>query len=331
MYDFDVLFLDTTSKRYYDRQVLEKSALGGTESSIIRIAEGLAGFGLKVVIVQSQVGYFPATMGQHAFFMHANDINQMTCKHFIQVRGITNSHFFPKAKKYVWLHDEVDDRLKTWNDTVDKYKMHVIGVSRWHLKDIQKYIHSFRTSFIYNPVPDEIYASPDLELKYDKNTFMWNFSAHKGLGNGLKVFKRIKERLPEANLIVTHPGYHDLDMTRMSMLPGVAVYGPMACKQLWGVVQSSLCVLYPSDYPETFCLNLAEANALGTPFLGYHRQVLKEVVSTNDQLIEDGNEDALVKRAIEWSTKGRPVVRGVDQYRISRVIFKWLQLLGTGL
>lgn len=329
MYDFDICFLDTTSRRYYDRQVLEKSALGGTESSLIRVAEGLAGFGLKVVVVQTQVSYFDPVMGQHCFFMHSDDLKNMTCKHFIQVRGIMNSHLFPKARKYVWLHDEVDDRLKDWNDTIDKYKMHVIGVSRWHLKDIQKYVHSFRTSYIYNPVPDEIYASQDQDIKYDKNTFIWNFSAHKGLGKGLEVFAKIKQRMPEANLIVTHPGYHDLDMTRMSMLPGVAVYGPMACKQLWGIVQSCLCVLYPSDYPETFCCNLAEANALGTPFLGYSRQVLKEVVSSNNQLVEDGNENALIERAIEWSKNERPKVRGVDQYRISRVVFKWIQLLGS--
>lgn len=329
MYNFDVLFLDTTSKRFYDRQVLEKSALGGTEASLIRVAESLAGFGLKVVIVQSQVNYFPAIMGQHCFFMHSDDLKNMTCKHFIQVRGIMNSHLFPKAKKYVWLHDEVDERLKDWNETIDKYKMSVIGVSRWHLKDVQKYVHSFRTSFIYNPVPDEIYASPDLELKYDPNTFIWNFSAHKGLGKGLEVFKRIKERLPQANLIITHPGYHDLDMTRLSTIPGVSVYGPMACRQLWGVVQSSLCVLYPSQFNETFCCNLAEANALGTPFLSYNRQVLKEVVSTSDQLVEDGNENALVERAVEWSTKGRPKVTGMEQFKISRVIFKWIQLLGS--
>lgn len=331
MYDFDCIFLDTCSKRYFDRQILEKSALGGTESSLIRVAEGLGGFGLKIAVVQSQVTYFEPTMGQFAFFMHSNDLPKMRCRNFIQIRGIMNSHLFPKAKKYVWLHDEVDERLKDWNDAIDKYKLHLIGVSRWHLRDIQKYVHSFRNSFIYNPVPDEIYAQPDLELKYDPNTFVWNFSAHKGLGKGLKVFAKIKAKLPDANLIVTHPGYHDLDMTRLSMLPGVAVYGPLACKQLWGIVQSSLCVLYPSDYNETFCCNLAEANALGAPFLSYNRQVLKEVVSSRDQLVEDGNEDALVDRAVEWSTKGRPKVLGMPQFKLSNVIFRWVQLLGGSL
>lgn len=325
--DFDVIFLDVTSKKYYDRQVLERQALGGTEASVVRVAEGLAGFGLRVAVVQSQVPFFDPVMGQHCFFMHSDALKDMTCKHLVQIRHVHNSQLFPKAKKYVWCHDEADEGLKTWNAIISKDKVKVIGVSKWHKKDIEKYILSSNIEYIYNPVPDEIYNN--LEVNYIPDNFVWAASPHKGLGKCIEVFKKIKERLPKANLIVAHPGYMNVDLIALQNVPGVSVCGPIPSKSLWNVIQSSLCVLYPSDYNETFCCILAESNALGTPFLGYNRQVLKEVVSSNDQLVEDGNEDAIIDRAVEWNTNGRPKIEGQDQFKLSNIIFKWIQTLAN--
>lgn len=267
-------------------------------------------------------------MGQFCFFLHAQDLINTTCKHFIQIRSTMNSHLFPKAKKYLWLHDEANEGLKEWNKDVDDNKLHVIGVSKWHKKDIEKYLLTSRIDYIYNPVPDEIYKPDDVELKYDPNAFIWAASPHKGLGKAIEVFKKLKERLPHANLLIAHPGYHDLDLTALQQIPGVAVYGPQPAATLWAALQSSLCVFYPVDYNETFCCIAAEANALGVPFLSYSRQVLKETVSSDDQLVEDGNEQAIVDKAVEWTKTGRPKVSGQEQFKLSRVIFKWLQLLG---
>lgn len=323
-YDFDILFLDTSSKKYYDLHTLENKPLGGTEASCVRIAEGLAGFGLKVAVVESLMPYFEPMTSKHAFYFHVDDLPKITCKHFIQMRGVLNSHLFPKAKKYLWLHDEADERIKDWNPVIDKYRIKIIGVSRWHQKDIQKYVLSSQVYKIYNPVPDEIYSNQPI---YNKNNFVWAASSHKGLKEALLVFEKIKQKLPKANLIICHPGYHSIESAEMQVLPGISVYGAIPCKTLWNIFQQSLCVFYPSQYNETFCCLLAEANALGVPFLGYNRQVLKEVVSSDDQLVEDGNKDAIVNQAVNWSEK-RPIVNGKEDFKLSKVIFKWLRLFG---
>lgn len=325
MWDFDILFLDTSSKKYYDYHVLEKEALGGTEATVVRIAEALAGFGLRVAVVHSQIPYFEPMTSKHAFYFHSDDLAKITCKHYVQIRGVKNSHLYPKAKKYVWLHDAADERLKEWNPIIGENKITVVGVSKFHRKEIKRFLFTHDVEYIYNPVQDEIYKPKDVELKYDPNTLVWAASPHKGLGKGLEIFKKIKQRLPDANLVIANPGYHNVDHVQLSAVPGVQVMGPQSCKTLWAVLQNSMCLYYPSQFDETFGLILAEANALGVPMLGYQHGVLNETVSSDDQLVEDGNEDLVLDRAVEW-TKTRPKVSGRDEFRLSRVIFRWINL-----
>lgn len=326
-HDFDILFLDVTSPRSYDAHTLERQPLGGTEATVIRVAEGLAGFGLRVAVVQSAGPRFDPTISKHAFYFHAEDLPQLTCKHFVQLRGVGNSHLYPKAKKYVWLHDTATDKMLDWNDTIHDKNITVIGVSQFHRKEIKKYVTTSNVEYIYNPVQDEIYKDPDLELTYDHTRFVWASSPHKGLKKALETFKRVRTALPDSQLVIANPGYLNLDKVELSSIPGVSVIGAMPCKSLWALLQQSLCLFYPSDFDETFGLVLAEANALGVPMLGYNRGVLKEVVSSQDQLVEDGNEDAIVERAVEW-TNSRPKIEGNQEFRLSSVIFRWVQLLG---
>ncbi len=324
--DFDVIFIDPVSSRYYDFHALEKQALGGTEATVVRVAEGLAGFGLKVAVVLTRPQYFEPMTSKHAFYFHLQDLPTLTCKHFIQLRSVEYSHLYRGSKKYVWLHDTADETLKNWNKIIHEHRLHIIGVSRFHKKDLQKYLTTSNIEYIYNPVPDEIYKPQDLELKYKPDLMVWAASPHKGLGKALETFRKIREKLPLMNLVIANPGYKQLDGAALNEIPGVSLMGPQNCRTLWSVMQQSLCVYYPSHYDETFGLILAEANALGVPMLGYNHGALKEVVSNTDQLVED--ESALVERCIEWHSGKRPKVEGREEFKLSRIVMKWIQLLG---
>jgi glycosyltransferase involved in cell wall biosynthesis len=325
----DAIFLDVTSKRYYDNHALEKEPMGGTEASVVRVAEGLAGFGLKVAVVQGQIPYFEPMTSKFAFYFHTDDLPKLRCKHFIQLRGIKNSHLFPNAKKYVWLHDAPDERIKAWDDVLWKAKTTIVCVSRWMKKEVQKYTTTHRVEYIYNPVPDEIYKPSDIELKYNSNNLIWAASPHKGLGKAIEVFNKAKSKLPKLQLIIANPGYLQLDTVALQNHPGVSMYGAVPCRSLWAALQNSLCVFYPSDYAETFCCILAEANALGVPMLGYNHGALKEVVSSDDQLVELNNEDALIDRLADWTAGNRPKIEGRREFELSRVVLKWIQLLAS--
>lgn len=325
---FDVIFLDDCTTKYYDRSTLEKKALGGTEASLIRVAEGLAALGLKVAVVECNVPYFAPTMGQHCFFLHVNDVSDTTCKHYIQLRGVSQPQMFPGAKRYTWLHDLADEKIKAWEDTLLKGNYQVIAVSRWHKNSIKEYLPNYeKITHIYNPVPDEIYVTAETPTSYDRNVLIWTSSPHKGLGKALEMFKTIRARNNRMQLIVCNPGYFNLDTNTLATIPGVSVYGSMACKNMWAVIQKTLCVFYPCQFDETFGLVAAEANALGTPIATYRKAALKEIVSSENQTVDTEDESGLIDKVINWSENGRPLTLGRDGFKHSEILMNWVKLL----
>lgn len=326
---FDIIFVDYCANKYYDRQTLEKQALGGTEATAIRIAEGLGSLGLKVAIVQSRVEYFEPTMGQHCFFLHSDDMPDLSCMHYVQMRENKNPQLFPKSKHYLWLHDVANNTETKYVATLKETNTQVIGVSRWHKRNIQDYMPGYNEiTYIHNPVEEHLYVGASEQPDYKKDLMIWTASPHKGLGHALEVFKDVRKSNPKMQLIVTNPGYHQIDVNKVITMPGVVLYGNMPCRPLWQLIKKCLCVFYPSDWPETFGLVAAEANALGVPLVTYRRGALKEIVSSDDQFVEVGDDAAVVRKVTKWNEEGRPRIVGKDEFKFSKVILKWVELLG---
>lgn len=336
---FDVLFLDCHSYKYYDRNTLEKEPLGGTEATVVRIAEGLASLGLKVAVVQSpspthDLKYFPPIIGQHCFFFHSNDIETLQCKHFVQLRSNQNGHLYPESKHYIWIHNPIEPGfdLKLKEDDL------VIGVSRWHRNQMRQVMPSIESqiTYVYNPVLEDLYNQNDLEAnsEYNPNLLIWTSSPHKGLGKALDFLKQIRIQNPKMELLVFNPGYLNLDVVNLSSIPGVHVYGAVSAAQVWRILRKGLCLFYPSTYPETMGLVVAEANALGVPVITFKNGALKEVVSSDQQMIEIQNTETsededqqLITKVLDWSKNGRPKVAGKDEFKFGTVLLEWVKLL----
>jgi glycosyltransferase involved in cell wall biosynthesis len=325
---FDVIFLDVTSAKYYDRITLEKEALGGTEASVIRVAEGLGELGLKVAVVEARIkDYFAPIIGQFAYFFHSDDIEKLSCKHYIQIRKNTNPQLFPGAKQYIWLHDvAVKGFEDLWLEDISKYDIQLVGVSRWHRNNIKEVTGLDNVKYIYNPVPHQIYVEPETKIDYNPHVITWLASPHKGLPKALELFKKIHVQNPKMQLIVFNPGYMKLNSEVLSVQAGISVYGSMPCKQVWSVVQKSLCVFYPTEYQETFGLIAAEANALGTPIVTSPIAGLKETVSSDQQFSDDP-----VATVLDWAKNGRPRVFGKEEFKQPNVVFDWVRLLAKDL
>ncbi len=325
---FDIIFLDQTAPKAYDRTTLEQHGLGGTEASVIRVAEGLGALGLTVAVIQTKNEPFETIYGQNCFYMHAENIPaNIECDHFVQIRGIAALGLFPKAKQYAWLHDLSDENMRSWLVKLRKYDVTLIGVSKWHKKDIEKYSDYHKVEYIYNPVPDEIYVKPGFKPQYDKNNMIWLSSPHKGLQQAIDIFKKIKQSAPLMNLLVFNPGYFPVNKEYIFSVPGIQFVGAMPARAVWPVLQKSMCVFYPGTIEETFGCIAAEANAVGTPVLCYDKGALPEVCSSKDQLIEDNNESKFIETILKWNSGERPVVYGNTEFRFTRVIKEWVRLL----
>jgi hypothetical protein len=160
-----ILFLDPCAPKPYDSLTLDTEAQGGTESTVTRIAEGLAARGHSVVVAQAcrkeetagRVHYVPLLDGASPFRPEI----------VIGLRKADwNWHLYPDAKRFIWLHDF------NQNELVSNYEKHLKGsgvklicVSRTHktivadalLKRLGR-VEGVTVSFIYNPIGDDLFG-----------------------------------------------------------------------------------------------------------------------------------------------------------------------------
>lgn len=324
---FDVTFLDVTAYKPYDGLTMATEPLGGTEASVIRIAEALAAFGLKVAVVE-HVLQEPSTYN-NVYYLPYEYLSQIDTHNFIILRGTHGLELFPKAKKFSWHHDVASAKLYEMRNKLLETETTVIAVSKWHKEQISRYLNDIENTdkvvlikTAYNPVPDQLYDLPQVEI--NKNKLIWAASPHKGLDVAVALFKRLRAFLPTVELHVYNPGYFT---TTLEQEPGVILYGAVACIQLWKSMHSALCVFYPTKFEETFGCIAAEANAIGTPVAGYRIAGLNESAEGQRGLLPPGDDVALLKQVEHWYNGYRPDVKGKEKFKTTEVVQKWLKWL----
>lgn len=331
---FDIAFIDVTAPKPYTLQTMLSGPLGGTESAVIRVAEGLGAMGYNVGVFQEKLN--AKQIEKYAFYLPFSELENHTYKNVVSLRSTAG--FSVKADKhYVWHHDDVTDERLTniFLRQIPQYvkvNADVIGVSQWHKGCIQQLMSTQvdvnevpKCHTIYAPVPDALFVDRSIEVKYDKNQMVWAASPHKGLDKALDVFRRLRVDFPELTLHVFNPGYL---ASRILSNPGVVMRGGASSKELWDAMASSICLFYPTTFKETFGLIAAEANAVHTPVL-MHRGcgALSEVVHKNNPIVEKGDIERLAKVFSTWYAGDRPRIVGKSEFKLSEVLKSWVKLL----
>ena len=330
MKKFDVLFIDPVAYKHYDTLKLDREPLGGTEATVVRVAEGLAARGLTVGVVNKHTQ--EPTMGSFAYFLPLNDdILKYDPDHLVSIRGTALMEQFPKALKYSWHHDYPDARIIPMAPIFQKHDAFVIGVSDFHANELKRLLNNEnwakipRVKRIYNPLDPRILVPPKAKVAYNRNQMVWAASPHKGLEKAIEQFKIVKQIMPKMELHVYHPGYMDAEFANVQ---GVMNIGPMPCQQLWQAMSESLCVFYPTDFLETFGLIAAEANAVHTPIATMGIGALNETVQTSDQLVTRNDYQSLIKKIELWynNPKSRPEVCFQPRFKLESVVDEWLEM-----
>lgn len=325
-----ILFIDPVTPKPYDVKTLETEPLGGTEATVIRVAEELGRRGHEVLILQHNRS---ERSGRYAGFGSGNEFKPT---HVIVLRAPNALHQakkqFPSAKLYLWCHDIFQG--EAWKDgfqaLVDTQAVPIL-VSTWHQTQMYEHIKALNLEVaipsrkIYNPVADDL--KPD-DTPVDANKLVFFSSPHKGLDNTLKVFSRFKEfpELRDMKLFVANPGYFpDGDLKETENVVNV---GALPHAEVIKHVRSAFAVFHLNAvFPETFGLVYAEANAVGTPFLTHRLGAVPEVVDHPAELIDVNDPKAVIERLIQWKTLSRPKVRGDSRFRLTRLMREWLELL----
>jgi glycosyltransferase involved in cell wall biosynthesis len=351
-----ILFFDPTCRRPYDTATLQREAMGGTEATVVRVADALGAFVVQHNRTSASGRYLPPR-GDRAV---THVIVNRDSRALAQVREL-----YPNARVHLWLHDRVGPRSKRGRRiAADAHLLHDLAVNVICVSDSQR--HSVEAALrwmgvsdrvsartIYNPVDDGL--QPD-GSPIDDSKLVFLSSPNKGLKFTLDAFGAVRRALPDMRLVVGNPGYKAGGTPR---LDGVEYLGPQPQRRIHAEARTALCTFFPNFViPETFGLVFAESKALGTPVLthdcGAAREVLADPaqvlpVTAGKRLYESllgdlpagwrrwpaqtaavlGLFDIYVERIRAWRAGARPVTGPDPRFRLSIVAQRWREMLST--
>ena len=305
-------------------------ALGGTEATVIKIAQALQGrfrfllFQANAHKCQSQSKQVPSPL-EGAF-------HDRSCSGYLVINSwkvacrLRRSH--PQKPIALWLHIHPGRHNRQMGLRLAAANINVICVSKSHCESLKHFLPEEdipTISHIYNPIDDNLAAD---QTPRDMNRLFFCSSPHKGLKQVLAQFERLRERMPELTLEVADPGYLSWDVGPIP--DGVLLRGRLPHDRLIARLRRSLCLFYPQDsFAETFGLVIAEANAVGTPALVQRKLGANdEVTCTADQLIEAKNVDQLEARIRKWQ-RNFPHLKTDGRFRLSHIADHWDTLLSN--
>jgi glycosyltransferase involved in cell wall biosynthesis len=327
-----LVFLDTSCPSPYDAETLETRPQGGTESTVTRVAEGLAERGHDVIVAQKGRGEGGKGLAKYIGLDHLDQIHYRPHA-VIALRTPELARFsfekYPDSRRFLWLHDFNQQRVVQAYPSLKDANTKILCVSRTHksvvadalLSQIPPPITGLTVDYIYNPIAD---LEPD-GTPVDPKKLVFFSSPHKGLDHALYLFSRLRDIDPSFTLHVANPGYLP---SAESSIPGVVILGELPHVAVLQHVRSSLAVFHPNlVFPETFGLVHAEANAVGTPVITSTLGANREVLSDPRQTISVRDEKTVIDTILRWSVE-RPVVRGNPNFKLSNVLDQWEVKLG---
>lgn len=331
-----ILIVDPVATKQYDERDLETDALGGTEATVIRIAEGLALDHLVVVAQSTREwcrtgpgGVVYAPYRHKSEFLDHADVDAVVVVRAHKVLPRLRRRF-PDAAMYLWMHCNPGRRLRTLARTCVDTDTTLVAVSDYHLDAMIGFysqhdpsaVKHLKATRIYNPVAPGL--APD-GTPWDPNKLTFLSSPHKGLEQVLDIFSMLKRRCGDFRLCVANPGYLNWRVPRTD---GVIMLGKLRHDQVVSHLRDSLCLFYPQTlFEETFGLVFAEANAVGTPVIAHAHGAAPEILDDEAQLCDGADMVQVCDRVLEWREGARPVPRSVERFALPRVLAQWDRLL----
>lgn len=272
-----ILIFDTVRYKSYNFNTLANEPLGGTEASVLRVAQLLSSnYQVHILnggeeLEQEGVRFITETS---EFETPDSIIHIRTAKHVPVMRKA-----FIGAQQIVWHHDLGGPWVNEELPAMKTCPIDLIFVSDYHKQQWvdrglpRDYAHSGTMNVIHNPV----LLAPD-STQRDPNKLLFASSPHKGLKQTLELFKELKRRNPNLTLYIANPGYYDGERVEQE---GVVYLGALPHHEVVAHMRSSALVLSANHvFPETYGLVYAEALAVGTPVITHPLGAMNEILPT---------------------------------------------------
>lgn len=337
----NILFYDVVTPVLYTQTTLLKTGLGGTESTIIRIAHALKNYH-NVYIAQHCRNTEQNVIEDGVHYISLETANTLNPDVVILLRYYSwlerIGKMFPRARCYFWMHNMPSKSLYTVRDILVKYQYQILAVSHFHRNEIERRVNgkwyqrllepnkkkgNVPIHTLYNPIDD--FLTPN-ETKWQPDQMILASSPYKGINENLKMFQHVLKYFPDYKLnIATYADWNQ----KIKLPEQVTFLGSLSHSNLIQHIRESFCVFYPQPVRcETFGLVYAESNAVGTPVLGHDFGAASEVLTSSSQLIDGFNPKSVLAKIQEWRNQ-RPALNAQPQFKLTNVIKTWLHLLNT--
>lgn len=315
--------------------------MGGTESSLFRVADHLAqAQGFRVTIAQHNRRERDLSAGvQSTSFVHRERLAGPDPAAIVVLRNFkilpSLRKLYPESRFFLWMHCFPGSRWNKSGPIFEKTRTTVVAVSETLRKQMIQFLQPEMSEkraretvvSIYNPIAGELtrYES-GIEVNTDRMVFF--SSPHKGLDEVLSHFQKVRSEFPDMELRLADPGYWR--GPKPGSVEGVKTLGPLPPETLYREIASSLCVFYPqTSFAETFGLVFAEANTLGTPVLAHDLGAAREVLSSGGegQIVDCRDSDEVLETIRTWRNIARPEVSGCTKFSLNAIGLQWRRLL----
>ena len=282
-----IMFYIGYAETKWNKQVWEKQGIGGSEYCVIKLSEQLAKHGHEVYVVGDVEGAWI----NRVTYINVNNLlnkgnergsNSIAFTEFDWVIGVNyinftkvldkNSINFSKA--LFWAHNEYWYTWHEGSELEDKGKSilederlkAIICVSKWQVEHINLkraetlgYIPSNSNTYI-QVISNAIDPNDWENINVPKvpNSFIYSSATDRGLEDLIKMWPAIKHAIPDATLNVCTPPYSEAWGYNPAHPKGVTWLGALPPKKLYEQISKSEYWLYPSQYPETYCITALE-------------------------------------------------------------------------
>ncbi|MGZ5202064.1 MAG: glycosyltransferase [Telluria sp.] len=279
-----LVIFDPVAPHPYSLETLRRAPLGGTEATVVRVAEALD----AIVWQHNRL----ANEGRYRTAAHVANPSTLVVLRDPKA-ALEMAARFPRARVHLWMHDLAGPNnycgriLLAHAARLAAARIGVVCVSDFHAREVRANLAGLpatqrpEVARIYNPVDVSSAAGEAAGVDPDKLVFF--SSPHKGLDHTLTAFACLRKAHPSLRLYLANPGYQPgLDHAP----PGVINLGAVPHHVILRHVKSALCTFYPNFiFPETFGLVLGESNALGTPVLTHGIGATPEVLRGDGQIV----------------------------------------------
>jgi len=300
----EIVFFDEAGTPF-NGATIENTPLGGCETAILRVAEGLAAKGFTVTVYNNclEEGMFNKVEYKNRKRFESEAKNGFGM--FVSQRGLSVFQSkFSAEKKFLWLQDNPKGELYS-----AELKLHLRKV----LPEIDSFfvVSKFQKNALVEGFPfagkkgffltrngvDEKIVSELKAKEKNPGKFVYSTTPFRGLAVLLKLWPEIKRRIAEAELHIfggrkvyqMSEGKWQRLYDKAGGMEAVFVHGALPQKELLSELSDASLYLYPNTFEETSCISAMESISLGVPIITSRRGALPETVRKGCGVLIEGD------------------------------------------